>query len=101
MLTMNTILRTEEFADWLRRLADVKGKARILARIRAAEYGNFGDVKSIAAGVWEMRIDAGPGYRVYYLRSGKTIYVLLAGGDKSSQKRDIAKALKLAKTVKE
>jgi putative addiction module killer protein len=98
---MNTILRTAQFAEWLQHLADVKGKARILARITAAEYGNFGDVKPIAGGIWEMRINAGPGYRVYYVRSGKTVYVLLAGGDKGSQRRDIAKALNLAKTAKE
>jgi putative addiction module killer protein len=74
----------------------LKGKARIIARIRSAEHGNFGDCEPVGEGVSEMRIHTGPGYRVYYSRRGKIVYLLLSGGDKSSQKRDIkrAKAIK-------
>ena len=92
---MNIIEQTEEFSDWLRSLKDIRGKARILARIKAAETGNFGDHKLIGDGVSEMRIDHGPGYRVYYGRCGKIVYLLLCGGDKSMQDKDIAKAKKM------
>jgi putative addiction module killer protein len=86
---MATILRTAEFDEWLRKLSDPIGKARILARIRSAEAGNFGDVAAVGGGVFEMRIHVGPGYRVYCSRRGDVIYLLLCGGDKSSQRRDI------------
>jgi putative addiction module killer protein len=97
---MNTINQTHEFAAWLRGLADNKGRARIAARINAAASGNFGDAKAVGDGVSEMRIDFGPGYRVYFTRVGSIVYVLLCGGDKSSQKADIAKAKNLAKGLK-
>ena len=97
---MNLILRTPVFAEWLSALPDMKGKARVLARITAAELGHFGDSKPVRGGVWEMRIDTGPGYRVYYCRKGNTVYLLLAGGDKTSQSRDIKRALKLAQEWK-
>jgi putative addiction module killer protein len=86
---MATFLRTAEFDEWLKKLSDPNGKARILARIRSAEAGNFGDVASVGGGVFEMRIHVGPGYRVYYSRRGDVIYLLLCGGDKSSQRKDI------------
>jgi putative addiction module killer protein len=86
---MNTLLRTDEFDDWLQRLRDQKARARILARLVSASLGNFGDCKHVGAGVSEMRIDLGPGYRVYFGRWGLTKYVLLAGGDKSTQAADI------------
>lgn len=92
---MYTLLRTEEFDDWLKNLKDQVGRARILARIDAAQLGNFGDSESVGDGVSEMRIHVGPGYRVYYSRTGKVIYLLLCGGDKSTQKKDI----KLAKAI--
>ena len=82
---MNTLVRSSEFDAWLSRLADQKAKARILARLRSATLGNFGDCESVGEGVSEMRIRFGPGYRVYFVRTGTTIYVLLTGGDKSSQ----------------
>lgn len=92
---MATFLRTPEFDAWLKALRDPVGKARILARIRSAEAGNLGDTASVGAGILEMRIHTGPGYRVYLCRRGEVAYLLLCGGDKSSQRRDIrtAKAL--------
>ena len=89
---MNTFLRTEEFDSWLKVLRDPIAKARILARIRSAEAGNFGDCSPVGDGISEMRIHVGPGYRLYYCRRGKFVYLLLCGGDKSSQKRDIKEA---------
>lgn len=98
---MNTFQRTARFAEWLGALADQKGKARIVARIEAAKLGNFGDCEPVGDGVSEMRIDVGPGYRAYYMREGTIVYLLLCGGDKSTQKADIALARKMAKQVKE
>ena len=98
---MNTIIRTEAFDTWLSKLKDARGKARIIARIRSAERGNFGDCESVGQGVTEMRIHFGPGYRVYFTRVGNVVYVLLCGGTKRSQRRDITKAQKIARTLKE
>jgi putative addiction module killer protein len=98
---MNTFIRSSLFDKWLTALGDDKGRARILARLQSAMFGNFGDCRPIGEGVSEMRIHVGPGYRVYFLRKESTVYVLLAGGDKSSQKRDIARALKTARELKE
>ena len=86
---MNTFLRTEVFDVWLSALKDKIGRARITHRIRSAEHGNFGDCEPVGDGVFEMRVHVGPGYRVYYTRRGQVIYLLLLGGDKSSQKRAI------------
>lgn len=77
------------------------GRARILVRIRSAEAGNFGDCEPVGDGVSEMRIHTGPGYRVYFTRRGETVYLLLAGGNKSSQKRDIVLAKKLARELED
>lgn len=93
---MYTFLRTPEFDSWLKKLRDPIGKARIIARIRSAEAGNFGDCEPVGKGVSEMKIHYGPGYRVYHSREGETIYLLLCGGDKSTQKKDIKKAHDLA-----
>ncbi|WP_184422102.1 type II toxin-antitoxin system RelE/ParE family toxin, partial [Rhodoblastus sphagnicola] len=81
--------------------ADQKGKARVLARMRSATLGNLGDCESVGEGVAEMRIHYGPGYRVYFMRDGATVYLLLTGGDKASQKRDIERAKKMAKALRE
>lgn len=89
---MVTFLRTSEFDAWLKALRDPIGKARILARIRSAEAGNLGDTTPVGAGILEMRIHVGPGYRVYFCRRGEVTYLLLCGGDKSSQRRDIRTA---------
>ncbi len=92
---MNRINQTRLFADWLAGLRDQVAQKRIVARIRMAETGNFGDHHFIADGVWEMRIRHGPGYRLYYAQEGSEIYLLLAGGDKQTQNRDIEKATAL------
>ena len=96
---MLQILQTTAYAGWFERLRDRMAKTRILLRIRRLSLGNFGDVKAVGEGVSEMRIDCGPGYRVYFVRKGEAVVVLLAGGDKRSQARDIQKAIALAKTI--
>jgi putative addiction module killer protein len=98
---MNTILRTETFDKWLRKLKDARGKARIIDRIRSAERGNFSDYHAVGKGIWEMRIHFGPGYRVYYSHIGPEVFILLCGGAKRNQKRDIAKAHEMAKLLEE
>lgn len=97
---MNTINSTDEFDAWLASLADLKTRSKIILRIKAAGLGNFGDSKPLDAGVWEMRIDFGPGYRVYYAREGRTVYLLLSGGDKSTQSKDIKNAVKMWKAIR-
>lgn len=98
---MNTFLRSEEFDAWLAALKDKIGRARILHRIRSAEHGNFGDCEPVGEGVSEMRIHTGPGYRVYFTRRGTVVYLLLVGGDKSSQQRDIKRAITMAQELKQ
>lgn len=98
---MFEIFLSDYVKDWLRDLRDAKGKACILRRIRSAGYGNFGDVEPIGEGLSELRIHTGPGYRVYFTRRGKTLILLLVGGDKSSQKKDIRRAREMAKSLKE
>ena len=85
----------EPFTDWLADLPDRQARARILARIERLEAGNFGDAKSLRDGVSELRIDWGPGIRVYFGRDGRTVIVLLCGGDKRKQDADIRKAVEL------
>ena len=97
---LNAFERTAEFDRWLGVLRDRKAQARILARIISAQHGNFGDCKAVGEGVSEMRIDVGPGYRVYFMRRGETVYLLLAGGDKSTQARDILRAKGMAREIK-
>lgn len=97
---MNIFERSDEFDVWLAALKDNIGRARIIHRIRAAEHGNFGDCAPVGEGVSEMRIHVGPGYRVYFTRRSAVVYLLLAGGDKSSQKRDIQRAIAMARTLK-
>lgn len=96
---MLEIRRTDAFAQWLDEIKDVRGRARILVRIERLRTGNPGDVKTVGEGVLEMRIDYGPGYRVYYKKQGRKIIILLAGGDKGSQARDIKTALLLARNL--
>jgi len=98
---MFTIRETMEFSNWLTRLKDVQARARIVRRVDRLQRGNPGDVKPVGEGVSELRIDYGPGYRVYFIQEGKLIVVLLCGGDKSSQSRDISQAKALAKALKE
>lgn len=96
---MNSFYRSDEFDSWLAALKDKVGRARIAHRIRSAEHGNFGDCEPVGEGVSEMRIHFGPGYRVYFTRRGGLLYLLLLGGDKSSQKRDIKRAIEMARTL--
>ena len=96
---MNTFYQTDEFADWLSHMKDHTSKALIAKRIEAAERGSFGDCEPVGDGVSEMRIHYGPGYRIYFMRRGEVVYLLLAGGDKSTQKRDIKRAKTLARTI--
>jgi putative addiction module killer protein len=98
---MNTIVRSSDFDAWLSALADHKAKARVLARIAAAKFGNFGDCEPVGEGVSEMRIHTGAGYRVYFTRTELTTYVLLIGGDKSSQMKDVVRAKSMARDLKE
>jgi putative addiction module killer protein len=92
---MIKVRQTEEFSRWLHRLKDDNAAARILVRIRRAELGSLGDCRSVGGGVMEMRVDYGPGYRVYFARQGDSIVVLLCGGDKRTQQRDIKRAREL------
>ena len=93
---MPMVRQTETFSAWLKDLRDLRGKAKIVARIQRLEDGNPGDVAPVGDGVSEMRIRFGPGYRVYFVNRGGELIVLLCGGDKSSQVRDIEAARKLA-----
>lgn len=92
---MLKVIRTQEFVDWLHGLRDDTAAAKVSLRIDRLAYGNPGDTKPIGKGLSEIRIHYGPGYRVYFARRGKTLIIILAGGDKSSQKRDIALAHQL------
>lgn len=93
---MFTVLQTEEFVAWLDALKDKRAQVRIAARLRQAEAGSLGDWQPVEGEVSEMRVHFGPGYRLYFVRRGRVIVVMLNAGDKSSQKRDIRRALKLA-----
>ena len=96
---MIELRQTSKFAEWIDELRDVRGRARIQARIERMAMGNPGDTKSVGEGVFELRIDFGPGYRVYFTRRGREIIILLAGGDKSSQPKDIRTAQRLARNL--
>jgi len=96
---MIEIRKTEHFANWLDNLRDLQAKARVLVRIERLASGNAGDVKPIGEGMSEMRISYGPGYRIYFIQRGSELIVLLAGGDKSSQSRDIKTAIRLAQNL--
>lgn len=85
--------RKKPFSAWLFRLKDVRGRALVQGRLKRIELGNFGDCKHLSGGVWELRINFGPGYRAYFAKEGMSIVLLLCGGDKGSQKRDVQKAI--------
>lgn len=93
--------QTPEFADWFKGLRDVMARKRIAKRIALLEGGHFGDVKPVGGKVSELRIDHGPGYRVYFMRRGEALILLLIGGDKDSQRRDIARAREIAAALNE
>ena len=89
---MLQLKQTEVFGKWLSDLRDIRAKARILARLESARLGNLGDIRSVGDGVSELRIDVGAGYRVYFTRRQRVVIILLCGGDKSTQSKDIARA---------
>ena len=93
------VRQTEAFAAWFRSMRDTRARARVRVRIDRLSLGNPGDVKPIGEGVSELRIDHGPGYRVYYTMRGRTLVVLLAGGDKTTQRRDIDLAIHMARSL--
>jgi len=96
---MYDIRTTDIFTKWLDSLRDINARARVLARIERLATGNPGDVKPVGEGVSEMRIDCGPGYRVYYTKKGRTVVILLIGGNKRTQTVDIKKAIALARSL--
>jgi putative addiction module killer protein len=98
-LSMIEIRKTELFAKWLDNLCDIQAKARVLVRIERLASGNAGDAKPVGEGISEMRINYGPGYRVYFIQRGSELIILLAGGNKSSQSRDIKSAIRLAQNL--
>lgn len=93
------IRKTATFSKWLDALKDIHARARILVRIERLILGNPGDAKGVGEGVSELRIDYGPGYRVYFKRQGRQLIILLAGGDKKTQARDIKTARRLARDL--
>ncbi|WP_085608425.1 MULTISPECIES: type II toxin-antitoxin system RelE/ParE family toxin [unclassified Pseudomonas] len=98
---MTEILRSSTFSSWLVKLVDSRARMRIQVRIDRMADGNFGDVKAIGEGISEARIDYGPGYRVYFMQQGRQLVILLCGGDKSSQSRDIKQARLIAESWQE
>ena len=96
---MVEIRKTDQFAKWLDDLRDIQAKARVLVKIERLALGNAGDVKPVGEGISEMRINYGPGYRVYFAKRGSELVILLAGGDKSSQSADNKVALRLARNL--
>jgi putative addiction module killer protein len=93
---MVEVQKTDEFDEWLSSLADQKAQAKIASRIERLGYGNPGDVKPVGGGISEIRVSYGPGYRVYFKQTGKTVVLLLCGGDKSTQEKDIKRAKEIA-----
>ena len=98
---MIEVIETAAYSGWVANLKDVRARARIAVRIDRLATGNPGDSRSVGEGVSELRIDYGPGYRVYFMRRGSLVVILLGGGDKSSQERDISAAKSLAKELKD
>jgi putative addiction module killer protein len=93
--------KTDEYSDWIDALKDVSGRARILMRVDRLIHGNPGSHRNLTYGVSELKIDVGPGYRVYFTKRGDRLLLLLAGGDKSTQAKDIARAIALAQNYEE
>ena len=96
---MYSVRLSEEFKDWLDALRDRRAQLRISARLRTVEAGSLGDWKPVGDAVSEMRVDIGAGYRLYFTRRGRVVIVMLAGGDKSTQKRDIERAHRMARAL--
>ena len=98
---MIEVRETETYSKWFASLKDIQARARITLRVRSLSLGNPGDCKSVGKGVSEMRVHYGPGYRIYFVRRGEAVAILLGGGDKSTQKNDIADAVALARDIEE
>ena len=98
---MYSVIETEHFVQWVNSLRDMPTRIRLRRRLGKATRGNLGDVKPVGDGVWEMREFFGPGWRMYYIKQGSTIVVMLGGGDKSSQEHDIQRAKTLAQELKD
>ena len=98
-MAMIEVRKTENFAKWIDGLQDIRARARILVRIERLAAGNPGDVKPVGEGVSEMRINYGPGYRVYFNKIGQKVVILLAGGDKKTQSKDIKTAIRLLRNL--
>ncbi len=98
---MIEIRETDVYHEWFETLKDKRAKARIDIRIRRVSLGNYGDVRPVGKGVSELRIDYGPGYRVYFIQHGNILVILLCGGDKSTQDKDIQRAYELARALDE
>jgi putative addiction module killer protein len=96
---MIEVRQTDEYSEWFANLRDKQARARINTRIRRLSLGNPGDVKPVGEGVSELRIDYGPGYRVYFFQRGREVVILLAGGDKRTQQKDIQAALELVRNL--
>jgi putative addiction module killer protein len=96
---MYTIQQTHKFSQWLIKLKDIRARIAVVRRLERAQSGNLGNVKSVGESVFEMRVDMGPGYRLYYTMRGDELIILLVGGDKSTQQRDIEKAIEMAKEM--
>ncbi|BAQ78242.1 RelE family toxin-antitoxin system [Pseudomonas sp. St29] len=99
ILCMHTLIQTERYSQWFARLRDARAQARIKARLRRLELGVLGDCKPVGEGVSELRIDYGPGYRLYFVQRGYEVIVLLAGGDKATQAADIRIAIRLSREL--
>ena len=98
---MIDVVKSDQFAKWFRQLRDIRARAKIDARIFRLSLGNPGDVRPVGSGVSELRIDYGPGYRVYFAQHGETIAILLCGGDKTTQRDDIRLAIEIARMWKD
>ena len=96
---MYNIQQTQKFSQWLTKLKDMRARVAIARRVERAQSGNLGDVKSVGECVYEMRIDMGPGYRLYYTMRGDKLIILLVGCDKSTQQKDIDKVIEMAKEI--
>lgn len=96
---MYRIQQTDVFGTWLSDLRDIRAKARVLARLDSARLGNLGDIRTVGGGVSEMRVDVGAGYRVYFTRRKGVVIILLCGGDKATQAKDIARARRMAGAI--
>jgi putative addiction module killer protein len=96
---MYKVKQTHKFSQWLIKLKDIRARIAIARRLERAQVGNLGDVKSVGENIYEMRVDLGPGYRLYYTMRGDELIILLVGGDKSTQTKDIEKAKEMAKEI--